>query len=607
MKLVSKIMFLAVMALPVTARATDIAFSYPDPSDTFESYGTGLAERYDVAILIPGEFAGGTVRHISVPVFESEYITDYKVWTSTELSAEANGIVADVTPLSGRLDYSPSTAVAIPDAGLYVGYSFTVQRVTDDASAEPVAVLPGAAAGALFVKTSTKYRQWTSVSLQRKCCLPLVVTIDADVPAADMAVTFNCEELNIEASATEFAVPLNFTNYGGAEVRTISLELDADGKTLSQEIDCSDLTFFFGKNVNREVVLPNNFTPGEHVFSVKVKDVNSVANSYVGDIAHTDVFLYTRKPVNRPILEEYTGLWCNYCPVGFAALEYMNRVHPDNFIGVAFHENDKMAVLESNEFPSDVPSYPYGYLNRKWVVDPYYGRSGYEGNIETDWIEMSADFTPVDINVEAAVDPVDPSRIEARASVNFVRKPRTEQRLFYYLLADGLQDPTWKQANSYSGYDPAEFEFPEMAVFCNGGTRVSGLVFNDVVIMVSDPKGIPGSLPADMVADQDYTHGYSFETAGAVSLKGVDLIAKATRLQVVAGVVDTATGRVLNSAKTVVSGFGGISDTRTDSDIISVEYFDLFGRKITPGSRGMFIERTRRSDSSTITRKVYMR
>ncbi|MDE6288539.1 MAG: hypothetical protein K2M00_07130 [Muribaculaceae bacterium] len=607
MKFNPNFLFLAAMALPVAASAADIEFTYPEPGNKYETFGTGVAERYDVGILIPGEFAGGVVRQISAPVFESEYLTDFQVWTSTELGAEFNGLVADVTPVDGMLRYSTTTDVTIPAGGLYVGYSFTVQRVVDDISAEPVLTLPGMADGAFYVKTGTKYRQWTSMSAQRRQSLPIVVTIDADVPAADMAVAFDCEEINVDASAQEFTLPLSFTNFGAADVKTVTLELDADGNTMSQEVDCSALAFYYGKNVGCKVVLPNVFTAGEHNLVVKVASVNSVANVYAGEAASMDVFCYTRKPVNRPILEEYTGLWCNYCPVGYAALEYMNRVHPEDFIGVAFHENDKMSVIESSEFPSYVPSYPYGYLNRNWVVDPYHGRFDVDGNIETDWEEMRSQFTPVEISVEATADQADPSKIEARASVNFVRKPRSEQRLFYYLLADGLQDPSWKQANAYSGYDPADFEFPEMEVFCNSGIRVEGLVFNDIVVMLSDPKGIAGSLPAEMEADTDYTHDFSFNTAGAVSLKGVDLIGMATKLQVVAGVVDMATGRVINCAKTEVSGFGGIGDIEADGQVLSVEYFDIYGRRASVATEGLLIEVSRRADGSTMSRKVYRR
>ncbi len=607
MTLKQSILFLAAMAMPVAASATDIAFTYPEPGNKFDTFGTGLAERYDVGILIPGEFAGAIVHHVSAPVFESEYVTDYKVWTSSELAADFDGIVANVTAVDGVIEYSPATEIVVPAGGLYVGYSLTVQRVVDDTTAEPVPVLPGAYDGALFVKTSTKYRQWTAFSTMRKQSLPLVVTLDAAVPVADMAVAFDCEEINVDATATDFVLPLSFTDYGAAAVQTISLELSADGVSLSREIDCSDLAFYYGKGVNRPIEIPNVFTAGEHNLSVKVTAVNSVANSYEGNVPTMDVFCYTRKPVNRPILEEYTGLWCNYCPVGFAALEYMNRVHPDDFIGVAFHENDKMAVVNSDGFPSYVPSYPYGYLNRNWVVDPYYGRSDVKGNIETDWEEMRAGFTPAEISVRAAVDPADPSKIRARADVNFVRKPRGEQRVFYYLLADGLQDASWKQANSYSGYDPADFEFPEMEVFCKGGTKVGGLIFNDIVVMLSDPKGVEGSLPAEIDADRDYNHEFTFDTTGAVSLKGVDLIGMATRLQVVAGVVDMATGRVLNSAKAEVSGFGGIDDVDADSRVISVEYFDMQGRNVSRDASGLLIEQTRRADGSTVNRKVYRR
>ncbi len=173
------------------------------------------------------------------------------------------------------------------------------------------------------------------------------------------------------------------------------------------------------------------------------------------------------------------------------------------------------------------------------------------------------------IDIQTARDAAEPSMVKATARVSVIKPMQGDFRVFYYLTGDGLSDPKWKQENGFSGYDPSEF-IPEMEKFCVGGKRIEGLVFNDIVLMLSDSKGIPSSLPQQLAPDNDYSHSYTFDTTRAMSIYDENLADKAKSLKVVAGVVDAESGKVLNCAVAPVSATGAVGDILSDGTV-SVE------------------------------------
>ena len=48
----------------------------------------------------------------------------------------------------------------------------------------------------------------------------------------------------------------------------------------------------------------------------------------------------------KVLFEEGTGTWCQYCPRGMVAMAYMQTTYPDEFIGIAVHNDDPMTLSE---------------------------------------------------------------------------------------------------------------------------------------------------------------------------------------------------------------------------------------------------------------------
>lgn len=588
--------------LPCHGTAT--FYSAASHSAPLQGVGSGYADTYDVAVHIDGAlFGGSSVEAVDVPVIGQLEGKDVRIWLSTELKSGNAADGADI--YSGTATVSQKAAslvlpagLSVPATGLYIGYTFTIDKTDDDASAEPVLVREAFAADGLYVRATRRYTSWTDMYANRSLASAMTVKLNGKFGQADMALALVEDELNIHSSEPSLAMPVAVTNYGGAG-SSLGFSYSINGApTTSLSAAAPSARMLYGQAYTVNLELPCAYAVGNNTLTLSLDAVDGVENANASRSVGQPVFCYSEVLKKLPILEEYTGLWCSYCPKGFAAMEYMNRVHPDDFIGVAFHSDDAMTVTADDNFPSVVPSYPYAFMDREWDVDPYYGR-GNKGTIEDDWAIRCNHFTPVAIEVSASM--AADGTVEATSRVRFIKKPSQGYRVFYYLLADGLSDPTWSQRNGFGGEDPDRYTIPEMRQFCEGDTRVKGLVFNDVVIMLSNAGGIKAP---EAEVGTTHTGTYSFATAGHKSLKGVDLIAKASALKVVAGVVDNATGTVLNAAKCTVSGFGSVDAAIAEPRIVSREYHDLTGRPCSVTTRGIIIERITFDDGTSTVTKI---
>lgn len=73
------------------------------------------------------------------------------------------------------------------------------------------------------------------------------------------------------------------------------------------------------------------------------------------------------------VIEERTGTWCGWCTRGLAGLEQTALKYPNNFIGIAVHNNDVMQDSYYNNAIAQYASagFPGAVMNRVSPFDPY--------------------------------------------------------------------------------------------------------------------------------------------------------------------------------------------------------------------------------------------
>lgn len=578
----------AVMASLLPSFATEVNYSYADLSKEIMGFGSPKADSYDIAVKInifghdEAEVAG---LRVLFPV--SEDISGLSAWISTELKLENGKNVPDLVSVEAKVENSYFTAsfpegFKIPKEGLYVGYSFTVEK-HDAITQWPVAVGEGTDPNGLFIHTAKKYYSWLNYYENLGMVSAMEVTLSGDFKENDGTIEY-ASALNFAQAQTQFEIPLLFTNFGSKPIVSMEFEYSFDGgaeKTASLEFTPAKKIQFTG-NAPISVFIDNEAHEGANALSMRLAKINGIEVN--GSTAiQTTLNSFANLPKKRPLVEEYTGLWCGYCPRGWAALDYMSENYPEDFVAISYHSRDGMSTVPYYDYPVMVSAFPVSTIDRKAQGDPFFGEGYYGFGFLDEWKEACNAFTPAEIAISGLDYDAASKTINVSTETSFIMGMEDECGLFYVLVADGLEDPSFMQANYLTGEDYEAYGIPQMEQFLTGASYIAGLVYDDVPVAWSSLTGIAGSLPpaAEIAADQAYTHSFEFVTEGLLSDYGMDLIGMAKGLRVIAGVTDMVTGEVLNCAVADVDVTTGINDVLAKGD--HTVYFDLSGNMVNPG------------------------
>lgn len=570
----------------------EMFYSYDQGSD-YLNYGNNKRESFDVAIRIKdANLVGKSVSGVQIPFSSTAGISGLKAWMSKSLKLENKVNVPDIasidaTPAKGWAEIRFAEPYTITEEGVYVGYSFSVDELADSYSGTPLVLAQGIIdADGLYVHTSRTTLKWFARSEQYGGSLAMKVIIDG--AAAYSAGIKAIEPVNTEINVDN-SVEIAVVNHGYSAISSFDYSYTLGDKSGSGSVDLSKspIANTYGRSANATIALPAIAEPGEYPLSVTITKVNGEDNADISKTTATSMMVYKMLPKHRAALEEYTGLWCGWCPRGFVALEMMAEAYPDDFIGLSYHNGDIMEIMPSYQFPSIVEGFPTAFLEREKEIDAFYGEA--DEGIEAAWLKQCKAMAPASVDVTAVL--AEGNKVSIDASVVFpLAKSGSSYSLAYILTADGLcgEGEDWAQANYYSGMEAD----PELSMFTSAGGSVSGLKFNDVVILTSPLYGIDGSIPAEIEAEVPITHSYELSLDDAVNTAGQSLVQDVNQLEVTALLIDQETGCIANAYKTKVLNPAGISSISNDNDDSHARFFDLSGRRLTQPAKGVCIKRT---------------
>ena len=257
---------------------------------------------------------------------------------------------------------------------------------------------------------------------------------------------------------------------------------------------------------------------------------------------------------HRPLIEEYTGTWCGWCPRGYVGMELLRETFGDNFIGVAIHNDDPMAVLPENQYPNNISGFPTAYVERSREVDPYYGITDETpAAIITYMQKLASRESAAAIGVAAEWTSADRTAINVHVSTFFTaNSSNSKYAIEVMLIADSLHGTTsdWSQSNYYKLYAQYYSDDPYLAPWTTKSSVVKNLYFNDVLVGTSGV--VTGSLPASIVANEIYDFDYTFTLS---NLPNPELIQNKDNLHVIAIVVEKSTKRAINGNRSYIDEF----------------------------------------------------
>lgn len=593
--------FMALAAATSVARvsAQSVDWGYYNGTQELKAWGTGKAETYYTAMkVVDRSLMGSQLTAVRVPLSYQD-VTECAVWIGSELATTGNIVHVDFTPADELwTTIELPTPWVVDQEEFFVGVNLTAKS----GQGEPFMLVKGGVENALFVKSSRTYRSWSAKTEAMDYSHGLQIVLEGDI-IKDYAVGLTNLPLTRVVHDETTTVTATIANHGTEAVTDVDWEYTLNGQQVSGQSEVTIASDYYGQKGEFSFEIPANSQFTDYTGELVLTKVNGQANKDItATMSHT-VRVLSNREVHRAVMEEYTGLWCGWCPRGYVGMQQMALRHPDEFIGLAYHYDDQMQSAEKEaEFPNIPHGYPAVFFDRTIECDSYYG-IGYNGSratansmeIDSVWQAFCAIATPANVYVNARLNE-DGNTIEVDSRFEFCEAVGDAQYgIAYVISADGLSDPSWLQSNNYAGDE--DFRDGLLDPFVDGDGYVQGLVYDDVVVATSHTQGesFEGVIPSQLNPTDEFTHSTIFNIDSMIckSKKYLDsaIVQDENHLNAIALLIDVRTKQIVNSAKApVITNETAIKTLGNDALNASRSY-NLNGQSVAASSRGIIIER----------------
>ena len=309
-----------------------------------------------------------------------------------------------------------------------------------------------------------------------------------------------------------------------------------------------------------------NSPAGRRIASITINKVNGKAiqpvSTSISYFSIGDTEGYPRKFV----VEEGTGTWCGYCPVGIYGFEYMEKHFPGDFIGIALHaaNNDPWPVPAYNPLINAYfPGFPSCIVNR----DPAYVDTPAYGFLEESFNEWSNQVAPGEVEMDITVDD---KWINIDATTVFAMDdPGYAYNVIFVITENGL---VGRQTNYYSGGQYDASDCPDWE-FMN---TVVTWTYTHVAKAINDCWGADATKMWNVEAGKKYTSAIQLPVS-CIS-KDEDGNRNIQNAYAIALLIDDKTGIIVNATKVRVDGtIEGIDSAVSDDENGPATYYDLQG------------------------------
>ena len=350
---------------------------------------------------------------------------------------------------------------------------------------------------------------------------------------------------------------------GNATVAGTVTSLGADN------ITSIDVTWNDGSGLNTETFAVNlnygdtyNFTHGTTLAAAAGQSYNlNVCVVASGDADNTNdcmsgsISAVSSIVAKVTVGEEKTGEWCGWCPRGSVALAEMAISNSNDFIGIAVHNGDPMAIAAYDAgYSPNFTGYPHGAVDRAIGGDP----STFSGMHTA----RANEIPPASIGV---VSSTDGNTVTVVVTSTFVGGLSGDYRLAAVLLQDGIDGIG--QVNYYDDGGAGALANPNGGSMPNfnwvgAGATVTPVIHDHVAVALGDNEfnGAAGSLPASVTDGNVETYTYTF-TQDASWVIG--------DMHAVGMLVNATTSEILNAGKSAITGTESLSENFANNFSIS--------------------------------------
>lgn len=588
--------FIAVVALlammfclPINAAKT--YWGYCNGVDPV-AFGTKTAAKG--AIYIPAEVAqlykGFTVSAVKYGL--AAQADDVEVFVTKDLNADPIVTKKASVAYKGWNEVALTTPYEIDGEGFYIGYSYT-------GSAVSLGMTTTFSENGCWADLGDGWQNYATQKGESAKALAIQARITGDNLPLDLMLYTDTHEYAVvkgEPCKLEFSVK----NLCSVAVRNLQVGYSIDG---GEETVC-DFKTTMGSNIDKSFAIEHEgfSTTGKHSLKMRVVSINGKDDAYAPNSELVlGLNVKNSLPVQRLVVEEGTGTWCQYCPKGIVAFRETAAAYPEHFIGIAVHKDDALATDSYSELKFS--GYPDSYLNRNLKSNVEPSASAYTSAISN--IKDRVPTVGVEVNAEYTDDTK--KQIHAEALATFVSAQQgINYRVSFVLIENGIKG--YSQVNAYAGGSSVMGGFEKLS-------NPAYIDMDHVARMNYSYQGFEGSIPTDVEADQTV----SYETTLAMPT-----VQNADNCELVALVIDANTGRIENGAivalgehttgirdaeKAVVPDFSFSGDRlNVDGFAGTVRLFTADGVEVSNSNLapGMYIVKAT-AGNQTVTKKLIKR
>lgn len=631
-----KTLLIAIALLTSVLSKADSEMLYGSYKGSGALFGTGTqkAETYDVAMCLTDPYlVGMEIRGINVPINTgAKNVTNYKAWITRALALEDKVNAPDVasvdfTPDGDWAEVTFEQPYVIPEGGIYVGYSFTVPSVdvnnASDPNKTPLMCIKSDDIGSLYIHTSRSFQKWIVLGQTTLTggAFAFVVRLSGSKVKGRAARFDTPNDLNAYTLVGKtVSVPLTLLNHGVESITKITYTIAVADTIVEKTANVKVAGKYYGSTATVKATVPAVKKAGTHPIRFTITKVNGEPNEDDEPTTTCTMAYISSFPKHKPLMEEYTGTWCGWCPRGMVAMAAMTELYGDDFIGVAFHNGDPMQITYN--YPNNVSGYPHSFIDR--VVkgydeqgaekgqDPFYGNSGASLGIQQDCQARSKVVAPATIELAADWASLENRQLRISSKTQFICDfTNNPYRLTYLVVADDLVCPpnsdkqtrkSWAQVNYFSGQSSFGGD-KYLGPLTRMESPIVDIKYKDVVIYATSPgkQAIENSLPSEVKSAVPVEHEIT------VDLSTNPLVQDTSKLRVVAILVNTQSGEVAQAEKAHVGISTDIRSLPVNPRHVGVRYYDLSGRAVITLGQGIYIQATTNPDGSVTTTKIVRR
>ena len=548
--------------------------------------GYGSSCTFDVAIRIPASeqiVSSSTIKGIRfwLGTDISAISSSVRVWISTKkptaatTSATRRQTILKSKLVGGLNEVELSNPFEVNGQDIWVGYTFTISQ-----KAYPIMAYGDDVQDGLYCRVNNG--NWDNLYGYGYGHLALQILIESE------NFPTNCVNVSdfgrvMVLNGKNVSIPVTFSNKGINPVTSLSYVVTSDDGTTGSEVTknlaSSPMTANAIKTYN--ISFAADEQPRKSQKTVTVTKVNGEPNTSTMSSGTGFVITLLEKEKVTPVIEEFTGTWCGWCPRGMTGMELIHRDYGDKIVQIAVHGSDVMTISAySSVLNKYCNGYPGSITDRQYDEDPSYAslknvvatalKRVAQGHISLSAMWSSSDKKAVVFNTKTCFGYSDNNGKYAIA---------------YVLTEDGLKGTgsDWAQANYYNGQSGDA----NMSFWYTAGSPVSGLEFNHVAVAGwSVENGVNGSVNPVLEAgvDQEYSYTGTIPSNAPIQDK--------SRLKAIVMLIDRETGTIVNAAQAEIQEYGtAVSTVMSDGSNEPSAVYSVDGRRIQTAEKGINIIR----------------